>query len=126
MKELVQTDQAHRGLGPYSQAVKANGFVFISGQLALDPTSGELVGNDVRTQTQQVTKNISAILLAAGCAWQDVVKATVFLRNIDDFQAMNESYAQSIAGVPPARSAVEVGRLPRNALIEVDVIATVP
>ena len=126
MKQAIQTDRAHRGLGPYSQAVKANGFVFVSGQLALDPASGELVGDDIQQQTGQVVKNIAAILEAAGSNWNQVVKATVFLRNMNDFAAMNEVYATAIVGVPPARSAVEVGPLPRNALIEVDVIALAP
>lgn len=126
MKQAIQTDRAHRGLGPYSQAVKANGFVFVSGQLALDPASGELVGDDIQQQTGQVVKNIAAILEAAGSNWNQVVKATVFLRNVNDFAAMNEVYATAIVGVPPARSAVEVGPLPRNALIEVDVIALAP
>jgi 2-iminobutanoate/2-iminopropanoate deaminase len=126
MKELVQTDRAHRGLGPYSQAIRANGFLFVSGQLALDPATGEIIGEDIRAQVRQVLQNAGAILEAGGSSWKDVVKTTVFLRNMDDFAAMNEVYTTAMVDVPPARSAVEVGRLPRNALIELDVIALAP
>jgi 2-iminobutanoate/2-iminopropanoate deaminase len=123
MKEAVYTDQAHKGVGPYSQAVKANGFIFVSGQLALDPATGNLVAGGIKEQLEQVLKNLTTILEAAGSSWEKVVKATVFLKDMNNFAQMNEIYARALKGIPPVRSAVEVARLPKDALVEIDVIS---
>jgi 2-iminobutanoate/2-iminopropanoate deaminase len=123
MKEVVSTGRGPKPIGPYSRAIKANGFVFVSGQIALDPQSGELVSGDIRQQTQQVLENVKAILEAAGVSFHHVVKSTVFLKNMNDFAAMNEVYARYFASAPPARSAVEVARLPKDALVEIEIIA---
>lgn len=123
MKEAIHTDQAHKGIGPYSQAVRANGFVFISGQLALDLATNELVAGGIEEQTEQVLKNLTAILEAAGSGWEKVLKTTVFLRDMNNFSQMNEVYACALKGVPPVRTTVEVARLPKDALVEIDVLA---
>jgi 2-iminobutanoate/2-iminopropanoate deaminase len=123
MKDAVMTPHAPNPIGPYSQAVKANGFVFLSGQVGLDPQSGEIVGADLRQQTERVLENLKAVLEAAGTSLHHVVKTTVFLKNMDDFPAMNEVYARYFTSAPPARSTVEVSRLPKNALVEIDAIA---
>lgn len=122
MKEAIHTDQSHKGIGPYSQAVRANGFVFVSGQLALDLATNELVAGGIEEQTEQVLRNLSVILAAAGSSWDKVVKATVFLKDMNSFGQMNEVYARVLKGVPPVRTAVEA-RLPKDALVEIDVIA---
>ncbi len=127
MREPISTQSAPQAIGPYSQAIKANGLVFTSGQVALDPQTGALVQGDVAAQTEQSLKNIAAILKAAGSGLNKVVKSTVFLKNMNDFAMMNEVYARyfKAAGnqAPPARSTVEVARLPKDALVEIDVIA---
>lgn len=123
MKDAVMTSRAPKPIGPYSQAIKANGFVFLSGQVGLDAQSGEIVGSDVRQQTERVLENLKAVLETAGASLHHVVKTTVFLKNMDDFPAMNETYARYFTSAPPARSTVEVSRLPKNALVEIDVIA---
>lgn len=123
MKDSVITTKAPKPIGPYSQAIKANGFVFLSGQVALDPQSGEIVGADVRQQTERALENLKAVLEAAGTSLHHVVKTTVFLKSMDDFPAMNEIYGRYFTSAPPARSTVEVSRLPKNALVEIDVIA---
>ena len=123
MKEVVLTARGPKPIGPYSQAIKANGLVFVSGQIALDPQSGEFVGTDVRQQTERVLENLKAILEAAGTSLKHVVKTTVFLKDMNDFPAMNEAYAKYFSTTPPARSTVQAARLPKDALVEIDVIA---
>lgn len=124
MKEVVLTPRGPQPIGPYSQAVKANGLVFVSGQIALDPQSGEFVGAEVRQQTERVLENLKAILEAAGTSLKHVVKTTVFLKDMNDFPAMNEAYAKYFSATPPARSTVQAARLPKDALVEIDVIAS--
>jgi 2-iminobutanoate/2-iminopropanoate deaminase len=122
----IQTSQAPAAIGPYSQAIRCGQFLYASGQVALDPTTGELVGSDVQTQTEQVMRNIQAVLTSAGASLAAVVKTTVFLTNMNDFQAMNAVYAHHFAGpdrLPPARSTVAVAELPRKALVEIECIA---
>lgn len=123
MKNVVLTDRAPKPIGPYSQAVKANGFVFVSGQIALDPKNGEFVPADVKQQTERVLENLKAILEASGAPMNHVVKTTVYLKSMDDFAAMNEVYARYFTLAPPARSTVQVARLPKDALVEIDVVA---
>lgn len=123
MKQAIATPKAPAALGPYSQGVKANGFFFLSGQVALDPASGQLVGGDIRAQTEQVLKNLAAVLEAAGSSLAGVVKTTVFLADMDDFAGMNEVYARFFPQPPPARATVEVARLPKDARVEIDLIA---
>ena len=126
-KEAVRTEAAPAPFqgAPYSQAIKANGFVFVSGQLALRPGDKELQGGDIKTQTQQVFSNLSAILEEAGSSLDRLVKTTVFLQNLDDFGGMNEIYASHVGSTPPARSTVEVAKLPSGALVEIEAIALV-
>lgn len=124
MKEVVLTARGPKPIGPYSQAIKANGLVFVSGQIALDPQSGDFVGTDVRQQTARVLENLKAILEAAGTSLKHVVKTTVFLKDMNDFPAMNEAYAKYFSTIPPARSTVQAARLPKDALVEIDVIAS--
>ena len=123
MKEKIVTPDAPQAIGPYSQAVRANGMVFCSGQVALDPATGKLTGNEVRAQTERVMKNLEAVLKAAGTDFTKVVRTTVYLKTMNDFAAMNEIYASFFPAPPPARSTVEVARLPKDALVEIDVIA---
>lgn len=122
-REAVSTPNAPKAIGPYSQAIKANGFVFISGQVAFDPATGNLISGGIEQQTERVLNNLTAILQAAGTSWEKVVKTTVFLKNMGDFAQMNEVYAKSCKGAPPARSTVEVARLPKDVAVEIDVIA---
>ena len=127
-KEVVRTEAApapFRG-APYSQAIESNGFVFVSGQLALAPGEKELTGGTIQEQTEQVFRNLRAILEAAGSGLDRLVKTTVFLQNLDDFAGMNEVYARHVGDAPPARSTIEIGRLPSGALVEIDAIARVP
>jgi 2-iminobutanoate/2-iminopropanoate deaminase len=123
MKDIVLTDRGPKPIGPYSQAIKAGGFLFASGQVALDPATNEFAGGDIAKQTERVLENVKGILEAAGCPLHKVVKTTVFLKNISDFSAMNEVYAKYFSSAPPARSTVEVTRLPKDALVEIEVIA---
>ncbi len=123
MKEIIATSRAPKAIGPYSQGVKAGGFVFFSGQIALDPLTGELCAGDVVAQTEQVMENIGAVLKAAGLACEDVVKSTIFLADLADFAKVNEVYGRRFPVEPPARSTVEVQGLPRGALVEIEVIA---
>jgi 2-iminobutanoate/2-iminopropanoate deaminase len=123
MKDVILTARAPKPIGPYSQAIKANGFVFVSGQIALDPKSGEFAGTDIRQQTERVLENLKGILEAAGASLNHVVKTTVFLKDMNDFTAMNEIYARYFTAAPPARSTLQAARLPKDALVEIDVIA---
>jgi 2-iminobutanoate/2-iminopropanoate deaminase len=123
MREIISTKDAPQAIGPYSQAVTANGFVFASGQIALDPTTQQVVTGDVAAQTDRVLRNLSEILEAAGSGLGKVVRATVFLKNMNDFAAMNQVYGKYFSSAPPARSTVEVARLPKDVLVEIDVIA---
>lgn len=121
--EVISTDKAPQAVGPYSQAISANGFVFVSGQIAIDPATGQLNQGSTAEQTRQVLKNVSAVLESAGSSLDKVVKATVFIKNMNDFQAMNEVYAEFFAKNKPARACVEVARLPKDVLVEIDAIA---
>ena len=125
MKEVIRTESAPAPFqgAPYSQAIKANGFVFVSGQLALKPDHGEIVGDAIAEQTEQVLANLRAILEAAGTGLDRLVKTTVFLQSLDDFPGMNEVYRQHVGDQPPARSTVEVAKLPSGALVEIEAIA---
>ena len=123
MREIISTKDAPQAIGPYSQAIKANGFVFTSGQIAIDPTTQQVVTGDVAAQTDRVLLNLSEILEAAGSGLGKVVRSTVFLKNMSDFAAMNQVYGQYFSSDPPARSTVEVARLPKDVLVEIDVIA---
>lgn len=123
MKDVISTEKGPKAIGPYSQAIRANGFVFISGQAALDPATGQPVEGDVAKQTARVLENLKAILEAAGSALEKAVKATVFLKDMNDFAAMNEVYARYFPHQPPARSTVEAARLPRDVRVEIDLIA---
>ena len=123
MRQVIATDNAPKAIGPYSQAIKANGFVFISGQIAIDPATQQLIDGDVAVQADRVLQNLSAILVAAGSSLAQVVKTTVFLKYMDNFGAMNEVYARYFGDAPPARSTVAAAGLPRDVLVEIDVIA---
>jgi 2-iminobutanoate/2-iminopropanoate deaminase len=123
MKDVIATDKGPKAIGPYSQAIRANGFVFISGQVAFDPATGQLVEGDVAKQTARVLDNLKAILEAAGSALDKAVRTTVFLKDMNDFAAMNDVYARYFPHQPPARSTVEVARLPRDVRVEIDLIA---
>ena len=122
-REAISTPNAPKAIGPYSQAIRANGFIFVSGQVAFDPATGNLITGGIEQQTEQVMKNLSAILQAAGSGWDKVVKTTVFLKNMGEFGQMNEVYGKFCKNAPPARSTVEVARLPRDVSVEIDVIA---
>ena len=127
-KQIIRTDQAPAPVGPYNQAIIASGkMLFASGQIPLDPITGEIIGTgDVSKQTEQVMNNLAAVLKAAGATWQDVVKTTVFLKNMTDFPLMNEVYAlYFVEGQAPARATVEVARLPKDVLVEIECIAVV-
>jgi 2-iminobutanoate/2-iminopropanoate deaminase len=126
-KEVVRTEQAPAPFqgAPYSQAIKAGGFVFVSGQLALRPGEKELMGGEIGAQTEQAFANLRAILEEAGSSLDQLVKTTVFLQNLDDFAGMNEVYAKHVGSTPPARSTVEVAKLPSGALVEIEAIALV-
>jgi len=123
MREIVATKDAPQAIGPYSQAVKANGLVFTSGQIAIDPATQQVVAGDVAAQTDRVLRNLSEVLEAAGSGLGKVVRVTVFLKNMNDFAAMNQVYGKYFSSAPPARSTVEVARLPKDTLVEIDVIA---
>lgn len=125
-REVIATTKAPAAVGPYSQAIKANGFVFTAGQLGLDPAAGKLVEGDVVDQARQALKNLQAILEAAGSSLEHVVKVTVFLKDINDFKRVNEVYAQFFTANPPARSAVQVAALPLGGLVEIEAVAVVP
>lgn len=123
MREVISTKDAPQAIGPYSQAIKANGFVFVSGQVAIDPATQQIITGDVAAQTDRVLRNLSEILEAAGSGLGKVARSTVFLKNMNDFAAMNAVYGKYFSTTPPARSTVEVARLPKDVLVEIDVIA---
>ncbi len=124
-KEIVTTDKAPAAIGPYSAAVKTGSLVFTAGQLGVDPASGEFVGEGIQEQTRQALKNLSSVLEAAGSSLALVVKTTVFLRDMDDFSAMNEIYAEFFSGDFPARSAVQAARLPKDGAVEIEAVALI-
>ena len=123
MKEIIQTDQAPKAIGPYSQAIRTSGFVFASGQIPIDPETGQFVAGGIAEQTQQVIKNLSRVLEAAGSGLERVVKTTVFLADMEEFAAMNEVYGKFFSAEPPARATVAAARLPRDARVEIEAIA---
>ena len=123
MKVIIQTDRAPQAIGPYSQAVKTNGLVFASGQIPIDPATGEFVSGGIQEQTRQVLKNLTAVLEAAGSGLSSVVKTTVFLLDMQEFGAMNEVYGEFFKAEPPARATVQAARLPRDARVEIEAIA---
>lgn len=123
MKQTIKTDRAPQAIGPYSQAVKTNGFVYVSGQVAFDPATGQFVAGGIAEQTERVLRNLTAVLEAAGTGLERVVKTSVFLADMEDFAAMNEVYAQFFPNDPPARTTIQAARLPRDARVEMDVIA---
>jgi 2-iminobutanoate/2-iminopropanoate deaminase len=124
-REAVRTDNAPKAIGPYEQAIKANGFIYTAGQIPIDPKTGNFVEGSISDQTRQVLENLKAVLEAGGSSLDRVVKATVFLKTIADFAAMNEIYAQYLGSAKPARSTVAVAELPRGALVEIDLVALI-
>jgi 2-iminobutanoate/2-iminopropanoate deaminase len=124
VKDIISTDGAPRAIGPYSQAVRAGDLVFASGQIPIDPLSGEFVPGGIAEQTEQVLRNLTAVFEAAGVTMKQVVKTTVFLVDMDDFAAMNEVYGRFFGGEPPARATVQAARLPRDARVEIEAIAS--
>jgi 2-iminobutanoate/2-iminopropanoate deaminase len=122
-KKVIQTEKAPKPIGPYSQAIRAGNFIFLSGQIPIDPSTGEMVGGDIRQQTRQVLENMKGVLESQGLGMQDMVKVNIFLRDMGNFNQMNEVYATYFSSNPPARSTVEVGKFPRNADIEIEAIA---
>jgi 2-iminobutanoate/2-iminopropanoate deaminase len=122
-KQIIHTTDAPQAIGPYSQAVRVGQFVFLSGQIPLDPASGNIIEGDITVQTRRVMENLGAVLRAAGASYSDVVKTTIFLADLDHFSKMNEIYGAYFTSEPPARATVQVGALPRGVLIEIDMIA---
>jgi 2-iminobutanoate/2-iminopropanoate deaminase len=123
VKEVIATDRGPKAIGPYSQAIRANGLLFVSGQIALDPSTQLLVSGDIKAQTERVMENLKGIVEAAGSAFDRVVRTTVFLADMNEFAPMNEIYARYFPGQPPARSTVQAARLPRDVRVEIDLIA---
>ena len=123
MKQIINSSKAPAPIGPYSQSVKANGFLFVSGQIPLDPVSGQLVEGSIGEETLQVMKNLEAILLEAATSWENVVKCSIFIKNMDDFAAINEVYGKYFTQNPPARETVEVSQLPKGVRVEISLIA---
>ncbi|MBI3047104.1 MAG: RidA family protein [Acidobacteria bacterium] len=125
-RQALQTVGAPKAIGPYSPAIRAGNLLFISGQIPIDPATGALVGGDITGQTDRVMRNLQALLEAAGLGFEHVIRTTVFLADISEFAAMNECYGKFVADPPPARSTVQVARLPRDAKVEIDAIAVIP
>ena len=123
MRQIISTKDAPQAIGPYSQAIKANGFIFVSGQIAIDPATAQVISGDVAAQTDRVLRNLAEILEAGGSGLGKVVRCGVFLKSMNDFAPMNEVYGKYFSSAPPARSTVEVSRLPKDVLVEIDVIA---
>lgn len=124
-KQVITTDKAPRALGPYSQGIKTENLIFVSGQLGINPANGELIGEDIASQTKQALTNIESILKQAGISLEQALKTTVYLKNIEDFKVMNDIYASFFSNKPPVRSTIEASNLPKNALCEIDCIAGV-
>jgi 2-iminobutanoate/2-iminopropanoate deaminase len=124
--KTVSTDQAPQAIGPYSQGIIAGGFLFTAGQIPIDPATGQIIKGDATVQTERVLQNLSAVLGAAGASWRHVVKTTVFLHDLNDFPAVNETYGRILGEARPARSTVQVAGLPRGVLVEIDAIAELP
>ena len=124
--KTVQTDQAPAAIGPYSQGIVANGFLFTAGQIAIDPATSQVVSGDVRAQTERVMSNLAAVLATVGASWKHVVKTTVFLHDMNDFPIVNEVYGKALGDARPARSTVQVSALPRGVLVEIEAVAAVP
>jgi 2-iminobutanoate/2-iminopropanoate deaminase len=122
-KQVIQTDNAPKAIGPYSQAIRIGDLIYTAGQVALSPTTGELVGTDIEAQTRQVLENLKGVLEAAGSSFDNVVKTTVFLASMGDFAKMNAIYSEYFTGKTPARSTVQVAALPKNALVEIECVA---
>ena len=122
----VRTDKAPQAIGPYSQGIVAKGFLFTAGQIAIDPSTGQVISGDIKAQTERVLTNLSEVLAAGGASWRDVVKTTVFLHDMNDFPIVNETYARMLGDARPARSTVQVSGLPRGVLVEIDAIAVLP
>ena len=123
MRDVIATDKAPKAIGPYSQAIRAAGLVFTSGQVAIDPATQQVIAGDIAAQTDRVLKNLSAVLQAAGSSLDKALRCTVFLKNMGDVAAMNEVYGRHFGQTPPARTTVEAARLPKDVLVEIDVIA---
>ena len=121
----IDTKDAPAAIGPYSQAIEANGFLFCSGQIAIDPETGTLIGTDITSQTTQVLKNLSAVLIAGGARLEDVVKTTIFLKDMADFKTVNDIYALTFSSHKPARATVAVRELPMDVLVEIDCVAVI-
>ena len=124
--KTVLTDKAPQAIGPYSQAIIANGWLFAAGQIAIDPANGQVIKGDVKAQTERVLANLAAVLAAGGASWRHVVKTTLFLQDINDFPVVNETYGRILGESRPARSTVQVSGLPRGALVEIDAVAELP
>jgi 2-iminobutanoate/2-iminopropanoate deaminase len=124
--EIVHTADAPAAIGPYSQGVVANGFLFTAGQIAIDPASGQVVSGDVRAQTERVMKNLAAVIGTVHATWKDIVKTTVFLHDMNDFPAVNEVYGRALGDARPARSTVQVSALPRGVLVEIEAVVAIP
>jgi 2-iminobutanoate/2-iminopropanoate deaminase len=123
MKKVIATDNAPKAIGPYSQAIKVGNMVFLSGQIPLDPKTGELISSDIQTETDRVLDNLAGVLKEAGCSFDHVVRTTIFLTNLGDFQAVNETYGKRFSKDPPARATVQVSALPRGCRVEIDAVA---
>ena len=126
MREAVASDAAPRAIGPYSQAIRAGGFLFVSGQIPLDPATGQMVEGGIDAQTRRVMENLGAVLTAAGASFADVVRTTIYLADLADFALVNEIYGSYLSSPAPARATVQVARLPRDARVEIDAIAALP
>ena len=124
--KIVHTDKAPAAIGPYSQGVVANGFLYTAGQIAIDPATGQVVGGGVAAQTERVMANLAAVLATVGANWANVVKTTVYLHDMNDFPVVNEVYGRALGDARPARSTVQVSALPRGVLVEIDAIVAVP
>ena len=124
--KIVHTDSAPAAIGPYSQGVVANGFLFTAGQIAIDPASGQIVAGNVAAQTERVMKNLSAVLATVNATWKDVVKTTVFLHDMNDFPTVNEVYGKALGDARPARSTVQVSALPRGVMVEIEAVVAIP
>ncbi|MBI2394641.1 MAG: RidA family protein [Deltaproteobacteria bacterium] len=122
-RDVISTDRAPAAIGPYSQAIRANGFVFLSGQIPLDPATGQMIEGDVEAQTRQVMKNLDAVLAAAGTSFDQVVRATIYLVDLADFAKVNAIYGERFPSAPPARATVQVAALPRGSKVEIDLVA---